>query len=176
MSAYLQSFRNRQTFGQIIRVGFIGSFNTVVYFVLLNVFLTPFGRFWAITAAFTIATGVSYVLNRRWSFQIADGSVGSAKESASFFLVNLAAWGITIVMLEIAVAIWGELDRLQVNVAALIAAGIVVLPKFAMYRDVVFKNSLGSNRSDASDDAENASTVIDSAKAAQPDGDTVRTI
>ena len=142
LTSYLKSFHNRQTLAQVIRVGFIGGFNTVVYFVLLNVFLDPFGRFWAVTAAFILATGLSYVLNRRWSFQIADGSVGSARESASFFVINLAAWGLTVVVLEIADGFWGPLTRLEVNIAALLAAGLIVLLKFAAYRDLVFKKSL----------------------------------
>ena len=94
------------------------------------------------TAAFILATGLSYVLNRRWSFQIADGSVGSARESASFFVINLAVWGLTVVVLEIADGFWGPLTRLEVNIAALLAAGLIVLPKFAAYRDLVFKKSL----------------------------------
>ena len=142
LTSYLKSFKNRETLGQVIRVGFIGSFNTIVYFVLLNVFLDPFGRFWAVTAAFTLATGLSYVLNRRWSFRIADGSVGSARESGRFFVVNLVAWGLTVVVMEIADRFWGPLTRIEVNVAALFAAGLIVLPKFAAYRDVVFKKSL----------------------------------
>ncbi len=142
LTSYLKSFKNRETLGQVIRVGFIGSFNTIVYFVVLNLFLDPFGRFWAVTAAFTLATGLSYVLNRRWSFRIADGSVGSARESARFFVVNLVAWGLTVVVMEIADRFWGPLTRIEVNVAALFAAGLIVLPKFAAYRDVVFKKSL----------------------------------
>lgn len=110
--------------------------------MLLNVFLIPLGRFWAVTAAFVLATAMSYVLNRRWSFQIADGSVGSARESASFFVVNLAAWGVTVIILEVANGIWGPLSRVEVNLAAVVAAGLIVLPKFAAYRDVVFKKSL----------------------------------
>ncbi len=122
--------------------------------MLLNVFLIPLGRFWAVTAAFTLATAMSYVLNRRWSFQIADGSVGSARESASFFVVNLAAWGVTVIILEVANALWGPLTRFEVNLAAIVAAGLIVLPKFAAYRDVVFKKSLhaaqGSSEQEAS--------------------------
>jgi putative flippase GtrA len=142
MSTYLKSFVNRETLSQIIRVGFIGGFNTVVYFVLLNVFLDAFGRFWAVTGAFVLATALSYVLNRRWSFQIEDGSVGSAKETATFFIVNLVAWSVTIIVMEFANAQWGPLTRIEVNLAAMVAAGFIVLPKFAAYRDVVFKKSL----------------------------------
>ena len=132
---------------------FIGGFNTIVYFILLNVFLSPFGRFWAVTAAFALATSLSYVLNRRWSFQIADGAVGSAKESASFFVVNLAAWGVTVLITELAHALMGPLTRLEVNLASIVATGIIVFPKFAAYRDVVFKKSLNDSRQVAPVDA-----------------------
>ena len=142
LTSYLMSFKNRDTLRQIIRVGFIGGFNTIVYFALLNLFLEPFGRFWAITGAYVLATALSYVMNRRWSFEISDGSVGNAKESASFFVVNLVAWGVSIVMVEIAHTFWGPLTRLEVNLASVVATGLIVLPKFAAYRDVVFKKSL----------------------------------
>ena len=149
MTSYLQSFRNRETFEQIIRVGFVGGFNTFVYLILFNVFLGPYGSFWAITGAYTLATGLSYVLNRRWSFQVDDGSVGSARESMSFYVVNLVSWGITVGITGFADNAWGPLTRVESNLVQLLATGLVVLPKFAVYRDGVFKKSL-----EASDDVE----------------------
>lgn len=156
---YLKSFVNRETLGQVIRVIFIGGFNTIVYFVLLNVFLEPLGRFWAITAAYGLATTSSYVMNRRWSFQISDGSVGSARESASFFIVNLVAWGLSVVLVEVAHNFWGPLSRLEVNLASMLATGIIVIPKFAAYRDVVFKKSLEASDATFGSPAESAESA-----------------
>ncbi len=144
MSSYLRTFFNRKTLGQVVRVGLIGGFNTLVYFAILNVALTWLTGFWSVTIAFVLATGLSYVLNRRWSFRIADGSVGNARETSKFFLVNLAAWAVTVIVLELADRKWGPLSRIGTNLASVVATGLVIIPKFAAYRDVVFKRSLDS--------------------------------
>lgn len=144
MTRYLRSFANRKTLGQVFRVGLIGGFNTLVYYIILNIVFGLVGPFWAATIAFILATGLSYFLNRRWSFQIADGSMGSASETAKFFVVNLAALGVTLGVLWFADMIWGPLGRFETNVASVVATGLIILPKFAAYRDVVFKGSLAS--------------------------------
>lgn len=147
MSRYLKSFANRRTLGQVIRVGVIGGFNTLVYFIILNVLFGRMALVAAVTIAFALATAMSYVLNRRWTFQIADGSVGSARESWAFYLVNLVAWGVTVVVVGGAERMWGELTQPQANLAAIVATAIILLPKFAAYRDVVFKRSLEAQAS-----------------------------
>ena len=116
--------------------------NTIVYFALLNLFLHPLGRFWAITVGNVVAIGISYVLNRRWSFRIDDGSIGNARESVIFFAVNLVGWALAIFITELSNGIWGPLSRLEVNLASAAATALIVLPKFMLYRDVIFKKSL----------------------------------
>ena len=37
---------------------------------------------------------------------------------------------------------WFELNRLGENLALLVVSGIVLLPKFASYRDIVFRRAL----------------------------------
>jgi len=144
VTRYLRSFANRETLGQVMRVGLIGGFNTIVYFAIFNVLFGHLSVFWAITIAFGLATGLSYVLNRRWSFKISDGSVGNARESWTFYLVNLGAWGVTVAIVAGAEAMLGELSQLEANLAAVVATGVVIIPKFAAYRDVVFRRSLQS--------------------------------
>ncbi len=142
MTSYLKSFTNRETFGQILRVGLIGGLNSIVYFLLLNLVLSTLGTVGAISFAFALATGVSYLLNRRWSFGIDGGSVGSAKESTSFFMVNVFAYLFTLFVVQGADVVWGPFGRVGINLANLVAAGLIILPKFAAYRDVVFKSSI----------------------------------
>ncbi|MDH3498775.1 MAG: GtrA family protein [Acidimicrobiia bacterium] len=144
MTGYLKSFLTRKALGQIIRVGLIGGFNTIVYFVVLNImrWSVGFSSFWSVTVAFAVGTAFSYVMNRRWSFQIADGSVGNVRESASFFIVNVVAWATTAFVVQVAEGLWGPLGPIGLNAAAVVATGFVILPKFAAYRDVVFKRSL----------------------------------
>jgi putative flippase GtrA len=145
MRNYLESFLNRKTLVQFFRLGLIGGLNTVFFFVLLNVFRWVVGltSFWSVTFAFAIATGMSYLLNRRWTFQIKEG-YGSARESATFYVVNLIAWAVTAGLVQLAERLIGPLGPLELNAVSLLATGIILLPKFASYRDVVFRRSLES--------------------------------
>lgn len=147
MRAYLRSLVTREAMGQFLRLGVIGGLNTLVYFVLLNVFFSVarFTDFWSVTTAFVFATGLSYVLNRRWTFQIRDGR-GSMRETAAFYAVNLAAWGATIGLVELAEMMFGSSTALQLNLASLLATALILIPKFASYRDLVFRKALVDGR------------------------------
>ncbi len=144
MTGYLRTFFTRKALGQIIRVGLIGGFNTIVYFAVLNLFRWAVGlsTFWAVAVAFATGTALSYFMNRRWSFEIDDGSVAKMSESVSFLVVNVLAWLATEAVVLFAEAQLGPLGPLGLNLAAVAAAGLIILPKFAVYRDVVFKRSL----------------------------------
>ena len=143
MKAYLRSLVTREAIGQFLRLGVIGGLNTLVYFVLLNFFfsLVRLTDFWSITWAFVMATGLSYVLNRRWTFRISEGR-GSARETVAFYAVNLAAWAATIGLVDLAEKVFGTSTALQLNLASLLATGLILIPKFASYRDLVFKKAL----------------------------------
>ena len=147
MKSYLRTLVTREALGQFFRLGLIGGLNTIVYFVLLNVFFSVvgFSDFWSVTWAFVIATGLSYVLNRRWTFQIKTGN-GSVRETMAFYAVNLAAWAATVGMVEFAEMIYGASTALQINLASLAAAAVILIPKFASYRDLVFKKALNETR------------------------------
>ena len=147
MRSYLRSLMTREAMGQFLRLGLIGGLNTVVYFVLLNVLFSVVGLsdFWSVTWAFVLATALSYMLNRRWTFQIKEGR-GSIRETLVFYVVNLAAWAATVGMVELAEAIFGTSTALQINLASLAATALILIPKFASYRDVVFKKALGEQK------------------------------
>ena len=147
MKAYLRSLVTREAVGQFLRLGVIGGLNTVVYFVLLNVLFSVvhLSDFGSVTWAFALATGLSYVLNRRWTFQIKEGR-GSLRETLAFYAVNLAAWAATVGLVEFAEAIFGTSTALQLNIASLAATAIILIPKFASYRDLVFRKALGDAR------------------------------
>ena len=92
MRNYFASFMTKEALEQFVKVGLVGIANTVVSFALFNVFLWM--GWWsviAVSAAFAITTFMSYLLNRAWTFEIKDGKV-SGRETANFYLVNLAAW------------------------------------------------------------------------------------
>ena len=143
MKQYLRSFLTGEALTQFIKVGIVGVFNTVLSFGLFNLFLVVLGIgwFWSVAAAFAIATFVSYVLNRRWTFRLDDGRV-SARETASFYVINVIAWGVTEATLWVSDLLWGPLSSVQANVAYLVASLLILIPKFASYRDVVFGKAI----------------------------------
>jgi len=144
---YLRSFLNRESAGQFMRLAVIGGLNTVVYFILLNVFRFAVGlsSFWSVTWGFILATAMSYVLNRRWTFRLKEGS-GSIRETVWFYAINLAAWGTTVAVVKVAEWIFGDLGPLELNLANIVATGFILLPKFAGYRDLVFGKALRKKR------------------------------
>ena len=153
MKKYVRSLFTPAAFQQLIKVGLVGVVNTVVSFTLFNVLLTILGgtktvdegfnweQFWSIAIAFVIATFVSYALNRRWTFDL-EQRRGARRETAHFFAINLVAWAVTQGLVGGADWLWGPLSRLGQNLAYLAAAAIIILPKFAGYRDIVFRRAI----------------------------------
>ena len=142
MKRYLQTFANRESAVQAMKVALVGVANTVTYLVLFNVFLaTGFAWFPAVTISFVLTTLMSYALNRRWTFELTDGG-SSVRETASFFGVNIAAYLASVVIIWLADTLFGPLGTIGYNLAAAFAAGALVLPKLAGYRDVVFSRAI----------------------------------
>jgi putative flippase GtrA len=168
----MRSLLTPTAIGQLVKVGMIGVVNTVVSFALLNVFLTLLGgtktvdegfnweQFWAIALSFLIATELSYVLNRRWAFDLTDPGE-RARETAHFIGINVVAWAVTQAVVGGADWAWGPLTRFQQNFFYLLASLVIIVPKFAGYRDIVFRRAIDAQSSPA--------------EAAQPDLDGVTT-
>lgn len=154
MKSYLRTFLTRQTVEQVVKVGLVGIFNTAVSFAIYNAMLslldatgpgaTTAALFWSVAISFAIATLFSYFLNRRWTFQLSGGGA-SRREAVQFYLINLGALGLTSLFVTGANAVWGPLSRLGANIAYLAAAAVILIPKFAGYRDVVFRQALGED-------------------------------
>lgn len=142
MRDYLRTFANRESAVQAVKVAIVGVFNTIVSFGLFNVFLVV-GMSWfvSVTTSFALTTFMSYLINRRWTFELTDGKV-SATETGSFFAVNVVAYFATVGIMWMAEAVFGPLGTIGYNVAMLVAAGVLILPKLAGYRDVVFTKAL----------------------------------
>lgn len=160
MTRYIRSLFTPAAFNQLIRVGIVGVANTIVSFTLFNLFLTLFGgtrmvdtgfnwgQFWAIALSFLIATLLSYTLNRRWTFSLTvSGDTG--RETTHFIGINFAAWAATQAIVGGADWMWGPLTRPQQNLAYLLASCLIIVPKFAGYRDIVFRKALASQASPA---------------------------
>ena len=142
MRDYLRSFANRESAVQAIKVALVGVANTLTYLVLFNVFLAMgISWFWSVTTAFVLTTFMSYILNRRWTFELRDGRV-SGRETLTFFVVNTIAYVASVGIIWLADTLFGPLTTIGYNLAAMIAAGLLILPKLAGYRDVVFSKAL----------------------------------
>lgn len=153
MSQYIRSLFTKTALQQLIKVGVVGVVNTVVSVSLFNLLLDLFGgtktvdegfnweQFWAIAIAFIIATLVSYALNRRWTFQLsAAGDL--RRETTNFVVINMVAWMVTQGVVGGADLLWGPLTRFEQNLFYIAASGVIIVPKFAGYRDIVFRRAL----------------------------------
>ncbi len=142
MKKYLGSFANRESFVQAVKIGVVGVFNTVVSLGLFNVFLA-LGMSWfpSLTISFALTTFMSYLINRNWTFELRDGKV-SGNETAKFFGINIAAYLASALIVWGADWLFGPLSTLGYNLALIVAAGLLILPKLAGYRDVVFSRAL----------------------------------
>lgn len=155
MKNYVKSLFTPSAIRQLAKVGLIGVVNTVISFSLFNLFLTVLGgvktvdegfnweQFWSVALSFAIATFVSYVLNRRWAFALEDPG-DARRETANFFAINVVAWAVTQLFVSGADLLWGPLSRLGQNVAYLAAAIVIIVPKFAGYRDIVFRKAINA--------------------------------
>ncbi len=142
MRSYFKTLLTWEVAGQFAKLAMIGVLNTAVYFSLINVLRTLGIELLArTTLAFATATLVSYLFNRKWTFQIKEGWA-STRETATFFLINSVAWVMTAAVVLFADERWGPLTRLEENTANVVAAGFVLFPKFVSYRDVVFRSAL----------------------------------
>lgn len=147
MRNYLRSFANGESARQFLVMALIGVVNTVVDFGLVNLF--TFGLAWnvyvAVTTAFLLASLLSYLLNRRLTFGMA-ASGANTTEGAVFIGVNVVALGVTNGVVWIADQWVGPLDPLELNLAKIVATGLILLPKFAAFRDIVFRRALAEHR------------------------------
>ena len=153
LKSYIASLFTSTAVQQMMKVGVVGVLNTVVSFAVFNLLLTVLGgtkpvdegfnweQFWAIAFSFMVATAFSYVVNRRWTFGLAGRNL-MRRESARFLAINVGAWALTQVVVGGADALWGPLTRLGQNIAYLAAGVAIIVPKFAGYRDVVFRKSI----------------------------------
>ncbi len=142
MRRYLSSFMTKEAFEQFVKVGLVGIANTIVSFALFNLFLWM--GWWSVAAvsvAFALTTFMSYLLNRVWTFELKDGRV-SGRETVRFYLVNVAAWAGTAGTMWMAEEMFGPLSTIAANVVYLITSIVILLPKFASYRDIVFGKAL----------------------------------
>lgn len=147
MKNYIKTLIHREALGQMFRLSLIGGFNTVLTLGLSVLFRDAFAMRdeWAVTAAWIIGTLVSYVLNRTWTFSLHPEGA-NARETMHFFGVNVIAWGVNVIVVWLAGRMFGPLTNFEFVFAQIVGTGFIVIPKFAAYRDVVFRRSLADAR------------------------------
>ncbi|WP_432985725.1 GtrA family protein [Dactylosporangium sp. CA-233914] len=126
---------------ELFKFGAVGCVNTAVDFILVNALLF-IGPLKAKIVAVVVATTVSYLLNRQWTYKNRDsGSV--RREYVLFFALN--GVGLLIQEAGLAVAKYGlhfneanPDDRLAFNIANAAGIGLAMIFRFWAYRTWVF--------------------------------------
>ena len=134
--------RYRSLATELFKFGAVGGVNTVNDFALVNALLF-IGPLKAKIVAAVVATTVSYILNRQWTYQDRDRS-GMRREYALFFALN--GVGLLIQEAGLAVAKYGlhfsesnPDDRLAFNIANAAGIALAMVFRFWAYRTWVFK-------------------------------------
>lgn len=126
------------------KFGVVGVINTVVDFIVFNLFL-PIGPLKANALSTVVATTSSYALNRHWTWrdQVRAASKSSVRrEYFLFFLFNLIGFAIQIAVLGAAkygLNFTEHDDRAALNVAKGVGIAIGTVFRFWAYRTWVFK-------------------------------------
>jgi putative flippase GtrA len=128
-------------FRQLIHEGFkflvVGAIGTIVTFAVANG-LHSMGKYKAVTIATIIATVVTYLGNRYWSFSHRQGQ-GTARESVIFLVLNgvglLIYYGCIWLIQDVA----GLPGKGWYNLALVVGTGLGTLFRFWSYRKWVWK-------------------------------------
>ncbi|GAA0718424.1 GtrA family protein [Dactylosporangium roseum] len=136
--------RYRSLVTELFRFAAVGGVNTVIDYAVLNLLLS-IGPLKAKIVAAVVATTVSYVLNRQWTFQSRDRST-IRREYTLFFALN--GVGLVIQGAVLAVAKYGlhfsehnSDDRLAFNIANAVGIALAMVFRFWAYRTFVFKQT-----------------------------------
>jgi putative flippase GtrA len=115
----------------------VGGIGTLVTFVIANGLQKSIGEYGAITIATIVATVVTYLGNRYWSFRHRQGH-GTARETSVFFVLNaiglLIYYGCIWAIKDVA----GLDSKLWYNFALVLGTGLGTLFRFWSYRKWVW--------------------------------------
>jgi putative flippase GtrA len=120
--------------GKFIVVGLIG---TIVTFAVANA-MNPVGKYLAVTIATVVATVITFVGNRYWTFRHREGQ-GTTRESAMFFVLNGVGLIIYYACIWLIQDVAGLKGKLWYNVALVVGTGLGTLFRFWSYRKWVWR-------------------------------------
>jgi putative flippase GtrA len=122
----------------------IGGLGTIVTFGVANG-LQSIGKYKAITIATVLATIVTFLGNRYWTFRHREGK-GTARETTVFFVLNgvglIIYYGCIWAIQDVA----GLKSKLWYNIALVVGTGLGTLFRFWSYRKWVWTDSDGETR------------------------------
>jgi putative flippase GtrA len=114
----------------------VGGIGTVVTFAVANA-LHSIGEYKAITVATLVATVITYVGNRYWSFRHREGN-GTARDTVVFFILNAIGLLIYYGCIGLVVDAAGLKGKLWYNFALVVGTGLGTLFRFWSYRKWVW--------------------------------------
>jgi putative flippase GtrA len=158
-------------FRQLIHEGFkflvVGAIGTIVTFAVAN-WLRGIGDYKAVTIATVIATVVTYLGNRFWSFSHRQGH-GTARESIIFLILN--GIGLIIYYGCIGLGHLAGLDsRAWYNVALVVGTGLGTLFRFWSYRKWVWTAPGAADSAGMASPGPELPSDAPAAEALSPDG------
>ena len=136
--------RFRHLIHEAAKFGVVGVIAFVVTEVATNVlhFSVGLGPLTAIVVASIIATVVSYVGNRYWTFRHKEGA-GLSREYTVFFVLNAIGIGIQLACNGFVYYALGLHGKLSYNIALVVGVGLGTLFRFWSYRKFVWKAPVG---------------------------------
>jgi putative flippase GtrA len=117
-------------------VGLLGIFVTNLVFIPLHNWLR-LGPLTSVTAATAMATVVTFLGNRHWSFAHREGA-GTGREGATFFMLNGIGLLIQYAVLGFSNYVFGLTGKLENVIAVNIGIGLGTLFRFWSYRKLVW--------------------------------------
>ena len=133
--------RLRPLAGELFKFVVVGGFCFVLDTLLANWFHFGLGLGPTTSKALStiIATAVSYLGNRLWSFaHRVDDERGHGQDATVYALINLAGLVITLVPVDIAHYLLGATSKLAFNVSQVLGTLIATVFRFWAYRRWVF--------------------------------------
>lgn len=126
---------------QIAKFGVVGVINTIIDFVLLNLFVSVFGFPVLISNTLSFSTAVtnSYFMNKYWTFT--DAKPVHIKQFSTFVLISMVGLILSNVLVHYGVDLLStyELNFIwQYNIAKAVSAVIVLIWNFIASKYLVF--------------------------------------
>ncbi|WP_419174468.1 GtrA family protein [Desulfosediminicola sp.] len=109
---------------QLVRFAFIGALNTIIHYLIFILLFRALGFAMITASVIGYFSGMinSFILNRRWTFQLSGPGYGS--EFIKFAAVNIVSLGINILFLQMLVSFFDILPEISQVMAIIVALSV----------------------------------------------------